>query len=239
MLVSLVVLFGALIWTIGGAALYYYCRIRSTPDRWIRVATPVPPDVKGKWKYGLFELGNVFDCIRVCCCVEWAISENWFRSGWTQQVLGETQSPLCLFIGGGFGSYLLTILPCGLTITGTVMRNGSICATDGVCNGMPTHALRFDLQDWSGNLLTDFLTWLCCACCATVQEGRQVEAALDSLEAGGGQPLAPAPQVQMIQPPPALPTIQPAPVMPPPPTMPQAAMPLVAGGQTMTGAANP
>jgi len=159
--------------------------IKPSPTKYVPLNAVVPEDLKGQWKYGVFECcGDLGTCCCFCWCEPCMVSDLWYRSGWLHAAAGVEASdssggscPGGLFYMG-VGGYCLVLncfgccLPCGLA----VLRGGA----QGRLGNIVPHQQRFDIPHFGiSTFAMDTLLWCFCRPCVGTQEYRQVMALLE------------------------------------------------------------
>eukprot|EP00443_Scrippsiella_acuminata_P092606 CAMPEP_0115460842 /NCGR_PEP_ID=MMETSP0271-20121206/46998_1 /TAXON_ID=71861 /ORGANISM="Scrippsiella trochoidea, Strain CCMP3099" /LENGTH=325 /DNA_ID=CAMNT_0002887573 /DNA_START=49 /DNA_END=1022 /DNA_ORIENTATION=+ len=174
--------------------LYWHLYIRETPNVHLPERASVPQELKGRFKYGLFdclEEGRTFACF--CCCTPCAVSDLWYRAGWLHAGLGRTaegsdthhQCPGWPFLAGaGLFQFGVECVPCFVPLVGSTLRGGigwiKKESGGGLGNITPIRELFEIPNEGLKDFIIDALTWCFCTACAGTQEYRQVMDALNS-----------------------------------------------------------
>jgi len=174
-----------------------YCHwnryIKPDPNKFIPRRAVVPDDLKGNWKYGMFDcMGE----LGTCCCFSWfpacMFSDLWYRAGWIHAFCDKDQHsndsldgscPGYLFFAGCCGWCLANDCLACCTCCGYATLRGGIECVDGGDGGLgkivPMRK-RFGVpHDGFKTFIMDTLAYCFCAPCAATQEYRQVMELLD------------------------------------------------------------
>lgn len=177
-----------------------YCHwskyIKPSPNKYIPVRAIVPDDLKGNWKYGMFEC---FGELGTCCCFSFFPAcmwgDFWYRAGWLHASFDESSNQkfgdkpldeLCpgwLFFLGCFGwcamnDFVACFTPCVYAAgrSGIAFIDGG----DGGLGKIVPMTKRFGLPNAGlSTFITDCCLYCWCSPCAATQEYRQVMALLD------------------------------------------------------------
>eukprot|EP00931_Biecheleriopsis_adriatica_P025676 TRINITY_DN15698_c0_g1_i2.p1 TRINITY_DN15698_c0_g1~~TRINITY_DN15698_c0_g1_i2.p1 ORF type:complete len:305 (+),score=45.89 TRINITY_DN15698_c0_g1_i2:103-1017(+) len=168
---------------------YWCCYMKPTPGKFIPKGAIVPDDLKGSWKYGLFDcFGDCGTCLCFLFCQPCSMSDLWYRSGWIHALMSDESPemaraggscPAWQFFVGCCGFCLLTdaascCYPCALAVL-----TGGIAFLDSGSGGklgeiVPTR-LRFSLPNFGCNTFCeDCCSWCWCFPCQGTREYRQV-----------------------------------------------------------------
>lgn len=188
------------------ACTYWSTYVKPTQDKWLRKTAIIPQSLMGYWQFGLCDC---FSDMKVCCCgccfPHCLVSETWYRAGWSHGILGNSSDSCTAYYGGCFmicalQSYLGCCFPCVYGI----LRGGYPVDSDGTVAGVVPLDTRFRIP---ASFLTSCCTWFFCGPCASCQEFRQVQAAINHQETvlQGPDVIYPgqvmmAPQGQMMNP---------------------------------------
>mmetsp|Transcript_146903 Transcript_146903/g.372810 ORF Transcript_146903/g.372810 Transcript_146903/m.372810 type:complete len:328 (-) Transcript_146903:175-1158(-) len=160
--------------------------IRPKPNLYIPARPVVPQDLKGSFKYDLF------DCFGACgtfCCFTWCgpcmVADLWYRAGWLHAALGsmaqgsDTGSCPGWPFFAGVGAYCIAqdAIGCCMPCAFAVLRGGIgfVDGGDGGLGEITPHRKLFEIpHDGAGTFCMDTLTWCCCGACAGTQEYRQI-----------------------------------------------------------------
>eukprot|EP00437_Effrenium_voratum_P058598 CAMPEP_0181507656 /NCGR_PEP_ID=MMETSP1110-20121109/59276_1 /TAXON_ID=174948 /ORGANISM="Symbiodinium sp., Strain CCMP421" /LENGTH=226 /DNA_ID=CAMNT_0023636859 /DNA_START=177 /DNA_END=857 /DNA_ORIENTATION=- len=195
---------------------YWVCYIRHTHERVIPGNVIVPEDLKGSWKYGLFDGTSCGTCLCFVFCAWCSIGDLWYRSGHVHATLNRPTSaphdgccPGWEFFVGCCGCCMLAemadcVAPCVLaSLTGGLGFLNPDVPSNQMGSVVPFRT-RFGLHHngW-GTFCNDCCAWCFCFPCQGAREYRQVQDLLSRwpLQTQQAMPMMVVGQPIMVTPP--------------------------------------